>query len=555
MNAAAPFHLREYLMVLRVRKRTILAAAAITLVSALAVSLRQTPIYASEAEVLVKPINASQTLLQNAPTTNLLNLDTEKELVLSTAVAEIARKAIIKQSPSSASDPRDLLKHLSVSVPSNTEILDITYSSPSPLGAQTGAEAFAEAYLTFKRTEALATFTSVQGGINNQITGLEKQLQNARYALSHSKAGSSRHLQAQNHVGLLNSQIALLRSQAANLSAIDIDPGAIVQKAEVPTSPASPNHLKNAALGLLVGLGLGVGIAFLRERLDDRLRGREDLEENLGAPVLVVIPKVPEWREREATNLAAIEEPRGHASEAYRTLRTSVLFMSAQANVKTLLVVSAVAGEGKSTTAANLATVLAQAGKRVILVSADLRKPRIHRFFTRGFTHLDNDHGLVQVVAGEMTLQEALQPSGVDGLWLLASGPIPNRPAEIAQSPRMAELLRALREAADFTIVDSAPALVVTDALAMAPLVDGVLYVADSEVTTGATVARARDQIEQVGGRIMGAVLNNYDSSRSRSYYAYQYQYRYSYAYGSGSHEDADQVPGKEQKRQGRSPI
>ena len=540
----APLDLRHYIAVLRVRKRTVAIAAVVTFVLVMVYSFRQTPVYTATAKVLVTPLTGNQQLLQSVPVTSL-SLDTEKELVASAAVAEVARKKLDERP-----NVQDLLRHISVSVPSNTQILEISYSSPSPLVAQQTAQAFAGAYLQFRTNQALSTSQNVQSGIEAQIKDLEKQLESTRYAAAHAPNGSQKQLQARGRIGTLNSQIALLRTQIASLATLNIDPGAIVQAANLPTSPSSPNHPLNAALGLFLGLALGVGVAFVRDRLDDRIRGREDLEEHIAAPVLAVIPKMFDWREKHMAKLATLEDAKGPASEAYRTLRTGILFMSAQAGMKTLLVTSATAGEGKTTTAANLAIVLAQTGKRVILVSADLRKPRLHRFFQPGL--VNNVRGLVDIVSGEATVQECLQPTGVDHLWLLGSGPIPARPAEVAGAEQTSELLLALRNQADFVIVDSAPSLVVTDALAMAPGVDGVLYVADANTTARGTVASSRDQLEQVGARIVGAVLNNFDPSRAHAYGYGGYSYRYTYQYGpaaSGPDAGAESGGGEQTRR------
>jgi succinoglycan biosynthesis transport protein ExoP len=306
----------------------------------------------------------------------------------------------------------------------------------------------------------------------------------------------------------------------------------VVAPATLPASPSSPNAVLNIAAGFFVALALGVGLAFLRERLDDRLRGRGDLEDKAGVPVMAVIPTVPRWKKKEETRLVAQEEPKSAVSEAYRTLRTSILFSSAQRGLKTIMVTSAVAGEGKTTTAANLAVVLADAKKRVILVSADLRKPRVHKFFG-----LKNDVGLANVLAGEVPPWEALRDQGIENLRILPGGPIPARPAELLQSERMGEVMAQLREVADFVVLDSAPVLLVADATAVAPLVDGVLLVADSDTTTRGMIAHVREQLEQVDAPLIGAVFNNFDPSKPGAYryrygYGYGYRYRYGYQYG-----------------------
>ena len=527
----APIQLREYLSVLRARRWTVILTATVTVVAAMFVSLRMTPMYASTSKVLVKAITSTQQLLGAAPAA-ALELETEREIATSLAVA-----SLVADGMQPATAPEELLRHLDVSVPTDTQVMAITYTDANPLVAQQVAQSFADEYLSFKRHEAMKTTTAAQESVQQQINDLMGDMNRARFTSDHAAPNSDAKIRADNTISLLSGQIALLRNQLASLTTLDLDPGAIIQPALLPDAPASPNHMQNGGLGLFVGLALGIGFAFLRERLDDRLRGREDLQEQLGAPTLIVIPKLLDWRDRARARLVTLEQPRGAATEAYKTLRTSILFTAAQTGLKTLMVTSATAGEGKTTTAANLAVVLAQAGKRVVLVSGDLRKPRVGTFFRPVETVANADRGLSTILTGGSTLQEAIVDTEVEGLWLLDCGPIPANPAEMAQSSAMGTLLEALRDAADFTIVDSAPSLVVTDALAMAPHVDGILYVADSGRTDRQTVARARAQLEQVGGRIVGGILNGFDASKSTSYGS-EYGYRYVHRYGDDAAED-----------------
>jgi capsular exopolysaccharide synthesis family protein len=248
-------------------------------------------------------------------------------------------------------------------------------------------------------------------------------------------------------------------------------------------------------------------------------------------PVLAVVPKVAQWSARTEAHLATISEPRSPASEAYRTLRTSMLFMAAQKNLQVLMVTSPSAGDGKTTTTANLAVALAQAGKSVIIVSGDLRKPRLHRFFD-GIT---NTEGLVDVLSGDRNVRQVLQETTIPNLSVMACGPISSSPAELLHAPRMAAMLEEMRTLADFVIIDSAPVLVVSDSLAMAALVDGVLFVTEAQNTDRQAVSRARNQLEQVGAPVVGAVMNNFDPSKAGGGgYAYRYYYRYGDGYGSG---------------------
>ncbi len=517
-RAEEPLDFRGNLQVLRRRKWGIIIVTIVTVVFALAFSFRQTPIYRSTATVLVKPPTTQ--LLQNVPAANLISMDTEQAVVTSVKVADIAAGTL-----HDAPEAEVLLRNLSVSVPADSQILQIAYSDPSPLVAQGRAQAFADAYLEFKTQQTLDARVAVNKGIQSQIDGLLEELGKARAAFDKAAPGSPEQQAAQNDMDIDTGQIAILRNQMGTVSAFDLSPGTILQPASLPTSPASPNHLLNGAFGLFFGLALGVGLAFLRERLDDRLKGREDLDETIGAPTLAVVPAVLGWKKRDHSELVSITKPTSPPAEAYRTIRTNLQFIARGGNMKVLSVTSPSGGEGKTTTSANLAVVLAQAGKRVIAVSADLRKPRLHRFFG-----LENKVGVSSVLSGQASISEAVQRvKDLSTLLVLASGPIPPNPAELLGSEEMREFLQELRSAADFVVVDTAPVLAVSDALALAPLSDGVLIVADASSTTRGALAHAREQLEQVSANVIGGILNNLDQSSAKyypSYYRSYYSYR-----------------------------
>jgi capsular exopolysaccharide synthesis family protein len=505
VSAQEPVDLSRYIAVLRARRWTIGASILLVLVAALLLSLAQSPVYQSTATILVKPITTSAQLGQ--PAVDLVSLQTEAEIVQS---AEVASRAAKQFAPTA--DPEGLLEPLEVQIPENTQVLEVTFSDPDPLRAQRGAAAFAQGYLDYKTEEARNAIDELKQPILAKIRELTRQLEDLDR-----DSGADQ--------DVLTGELAVQRSQLAPLNSVVIDPGDVIEPPVLPSSPSSPNFAVNLALALMVGLALGVGTAFLRERLEDRLEGREDLEARAGAPVLAVIPKVPGWKKGDPEMTVALQEPKSAAAEAYRTLRTGFLFLDRQRDATTAMFVSAVSGEGKTTTVANLGVVLAQAGKQVILVSADLRKPRLHRFFK-----LRNRVGLVNCLSGEAALGEALANSGVENLRVLPSGPIPTAPAELLGSEAMGEVLHELRGLADFVLVDTPAVLAVTDALTLAPLTDAVLYVADAQSTTRGAVAHARTQLEQVGAGIGAAVLNGFDPSRARSYPYYGYAQQQGYS-------------------------
>lgn len=514
--------LRTYLAVLRRRKWSILAVTAVAVASALAFSFRQTPIYTSVAKVQVKPPTVNQ-YLQNVPVSTLVSMDTERQIASSAKVAELAAETL-----GTDRSPEDLLESLSVSVPTNTQILEIGFSDPDPAAAQAGAAAFTQAYLDFKVQQATEAFAAVERSLSAKIKDLQQQLAVQQEKAAAAEPGSPEQVAAQAEIDVLTTRIATYENRISDLGLIDLDPGEVIQPADLPTSPSSPNHVLNGGLALVVGLALGVGLAFLRERLDDRITGRQGFEEILGAPTLAVVPHVKSWRKRDRTELPALTNPDGGPAEAYRTVRTNLLFMARDGDLKTIAVMSPGPGEGKTTTAANLAVSLAQADKRVIVVSCDLRKPRLHRFF-----NLANDVGVTSVLTGKATLNDAiLRPVGVPMLRLVASGPVPHNPSELLSSERLDQLLAQLRQVADFVIVDTAPGLTVSDGLVLAPKVDAVLVVADAGSTSRAALRQLREHLEQVSGNIIGGVFNNFDPDRARyyeaAYPAYYYgRYRY----------------------------
>jgi succinoglycan biosynthesis transport protein ExoP len=510
--------LREYIAVVRKQRWFIAVIATVIVALGIGMTLQAVPVYTSEARVLVLP-----TAPANSPFYFLvtINMDTESGLVGSDVVAQIVRNQLHVRGSLGT-----LLSNLSVSVEAGTEILDIDYTSPDPAFAQKAAQAFASAYLQFRQSQAQEQITTQVSDIQAEIRDVTAKITSYQRQIDHEKSPAKRQ-ELINQQDAQKARLGVLKQNLADAGAgSTVQPGGqVVQPAFLPSSPSNAGVVRNGILALIVGLAIGTGVAFLRERLDDRVRDREDLEKHLGVPVLAVVPKVAQWSHREDAYLATVSEPRSPASEAYRTLRTSMLFMSAQKHLNVLMVTSASAGEGKTTTSANLAVALAQAGKRVIVVSGDLRKPRLHRFFDG----VENREGMVDVLAGERSVHQVLQRTAIPNLSVLSCGPVSAAPDELLHGSRMPEMLEALRGLTEFVVIDSAPVLVVSDSLAMAALVDGVLFVAEANSTDRQAIERARTQLEQVGAPVVGAVMNNFDPSRSGGGYTYRYYYRYGY--------------------------
>jgi capsular exopolysaccharide synthesis family protein len=493
--------LRDYVAVLRRQRWLVVVVAAIGLGAALGYSLASRPVYSARAEVLVRPISLNP--LDSG--IDDLSLETEREVVLSTSVARIVARRLGTRAS------QDLLAHVEVEVPTESQVLEIVYSDPDPRRAFLGAITFAEAYLQFRTRQAVNSALRVQESIQSQIDTLETELEAINEAVAAAVPGSPEHQNAQIQRQVILGRLSVLENQQATISAPSLDPGSIIGR-EVPTEPSSPRFPINLAVGLFFGAFFGVVGAFIRDRLDDRIRATSDLERSARAPVLATVP----YSSNAGQNgVASFDTSDPEVAEAYRRLRTSVQLLTRKGRLHVLMVASAVEQEGKTTTAANLAVSLALIGRKVVLVSGDLRRPRLHELL-----EVDNRTGVEGVLQGSATLAEAVQPTKIDNLLLLPSGPTPAHPGELLSSDRTGPLFKELVKSADFVIVDSPPALVVADAVSMAPQVDAVLLVAREGTTTRKGVELTRNTFQQVGARVIGTVFVNSQGSDSE-YYGY----------------------------------
>jgi capsular exopolysaccharide synthesis family protein len=271
---------------------------------------------------------------------------------------------------------------------------------------------------------------------------------------------------------------------------------------------------------------LALGIAFTMEYLDDTVKSSEDVEAATGLATLGTVLKMKGEKGRsEIYRLAALLYPRGPAAEAYRTLRTNLEFASVDEPVRSLLVTSSIPSEGKTTTSSNLAVAFAQAGRTVILLDADLRKPGVHKLF-----NLPNVSGLTSLLrTDDVAIDDVAQATEEERLRVVSTGPLPPNPAELLGSHRMQTILERLVAAADLVIVDSPPLQAVTDAAILASITDGTLLVIDAGRTRRAAAGRGREALAKSGARVLGAALNRL-SQRARSDYVY---YDYYGAYGA----------------------
>jgi len=309
----------------------------------------------------------------------------------------------------------------------------------------------------------------------------------------------------------------------------------VIQLARVPRETSGPKRWQLMALGLMLGLGTGIGVAFLSASLDTTIRTPEQVKRYVQLPALGMIPPMAsrsfELRRRSQkasiANLSIVNEPKklsgaqltalhgkSPADEAYRVLRTSVLQSWVGSGPKTMLVTSSQPGDGKTTTTVNTAISLAQLGSSVLIIDCDLRTPKVHTLLG-----VDQSPGLTTCLEGDSAVEDAIQQLQIPNLSLLPSGPIPLNPAELISSNRMKDLLRILGRRYDHILIDSPPLINLADALILSSVVDGVILVVYGGKTTCDAALRAREELSSAGANILGVVVNHFDSRRERYNY------------------------------------
>ena len=305
----------------------------------------------------------------------------------------------------------------------------------------------------------------------------------------------------------------------------------IIDQAEFLTKPYRPNKQLNLLLAAVVGLFLGVGLAFFFEYLDNTVKTPEDVEGLLRLPSFGIVPAIyPQRRKRIGdgnsfpVELITHSHPKSALSEAYRNIRTSILLSFSEKPPKTLAISSPNPAEGKTTTVLNTAIALAQTGARVLLIDADMRKPRLHTIF-----NYENGAGLSNYLSGNAKLESIVQNSEIPNLSYIPSGPIPPNPSELLGSQLFKNTLQTLKESFDHILIDAPPVLGFADSAILAAMVDGTMMVVVGGETPRETLHQAREILMQVNARILGVVINRVDIRRN--YYS-SYYYRYHYYYG-----------------------
>jgi succinoglycan biosynthesis transport protein ExoP len=307
----------------------------------------------------------------------------------------------------------------------------------------------------------------------------------------------------------------------------------IVDAAEVSRRPTSPNRRNNLLLGLLGGALFGLCLTFFFEYIDSRIKAPDEIQQHLGIPFMGIVPEAAQPPTGPNGLLLTNQVPNVF-SEAFRAVRTSLLFASAEESSKTVLITSTGPGEGKTLVAANLALAMAQSGLRVLLIDSDMRRPQVHNSF-----RINPEPGLSNVLVGDAKASDAVRRTGVSNLWILTAGKVPPNPAELVGSRRFRDFLTGLSGHFDWILIDSPPVLAVTDSTVIAHYATGVIFVVGADRTSRRTARTAVDVLDRAQATFFGAVLNRVDLVKQSYYYSDFYKREYAEYYARGENKKA----------------
>ena len=531
LDAPPPDHegltLRDYLAVVWRRKWVILLVVAVATVSAYFFSARQPDMYAASADLLyTKQIDVANPLTGGSYTdVNERNLEL-RSVANILASPEMTKRAGAKLAAKGGPGPgysvsAEPLSDSSGGSSSGTNVVRITAESESPELAAAAANAYADAFVEYRRetvVEQIDRAIEVIGSRAATYQGAAKQ--------------STDYLVLEQRL----QDLEILKATATgNFTKL--------VPATVPATPYAPQPLRSAILGFGVGLFAGIGLAFLLEQFDTRVRRPEQVVEVLRQPVLGRVPRISR-RELGEGSLTTLTHPDGHVAEAFRMIRTNLDFMAVDAEVRSIVLTSSIQGEGKSVAVANLAVTMALAGKKVIVVDADLRRPRQHKLFG-----LANDAGVSTVVASAHGLGDAIQAVNLEPqapsngalpysawakgsetrsrLFVLTSGPIPPNPGEIVASRRFATMLEHLSGEADVVLVDTPAMLAVGDTSAIAAYADGLIFLVDMDEVRRPQLQSATQQLARLPIKQLGTIIRAHSRSAGQYYYSPGYYYHY----------------------------
>lgn len=520
--------LREYLIPLRKWWWLIVAATLVATLSSFLATRQQPPIYSTRVTVMV-----GSAIENPNPNGNEFWLTQQ----LATTYADIVKRDPVRNAAMANLGLTWLPAYTARVVP-NTQLVELSVTDTNPARAQAVANELANKLILLSPTATGSEDQQRQAFVNQQLSDLEANIQATQEEISRKQADLANMFSArqiadtQTQISGLQNKLTTLQANYAALLA-NTQRGAlnsisIIEQAGLPTSPVGPNKMATILLAATIGFLLAAGAAYLLEYLDDTLKNPDDVRKVTGLTTLGAVPQISGVTP--GNELAVLVSGHSAATEAYRILRTNLQFAAVDRPLRTLMISSPAPSEGKSLTVGNLGAAFAQAGKHVILVDADLHRPRLHRIFG-----LRNNVGLTSALLETHPLVDGLlQDTQIAGLQVLTSGPLPPNPAELLGSSRMREFTSALLKAADIVIFDTPPVTALSDAAIMGSQVDGVLMVVGAGETRREVARRAIAALERVNARVVGALLNRMPTGGS-GYYYYYYYHHYDH-YTTGEH-------------------
>jgi capsular exopolysaccharide synthesis family protein len=453
---------------------------------ALAYSLAQTPKYTASASLLFSTSEVSQSVFSNPVLT-----ETDPQRAAATNLRLVSLEQIAARTARALHKPgvttKDVSSEVEVSPQGESDLISVEATDKSPEFATKMANEFARQYISFRQESDRAKIVKAETAVEERLADLTPE-----------------ELEGQEGQNLQQR----LR-QLAILATLQTGNAELVQEATVPISPSSPKTKRNVALGVLLGIVLGICLVLLREQLDRRLREPEDVEALFDLPILGAIPQSSAIAH---TGPDTQLESTGVEGEAFRMLRASLRYFNVDREVSSILVTSAVSQDGKTTVAWNLALAEARAGGRVLYIEADLRRPSLS--IQLG---IRSEDGLSLVLTGNSEATEAIRQ--VEGVDVLLAGPTPPNPAELIESRRMSDLLAWGESTYDRVIIDTPPAAVVADAVALFNQIGGVVVVARLQKSPRDAAEHLRDQLANTGAPVLGLVINGVTAPSESTYY------------------------------------
>lgn len=486
------------------------------------------PIYRAETTILLGRVIESTS--QAGPGAN----DIQSPYNLASTYSLLATQPPILQATAEAIKWQDTWQSLYFKISANVvspQLLRITATDEDPAVAKAIADEVArQLFLQGPISAQQKQAEEQRAFVSTQLAQLKLQIESNQKlvtSLSNQAAletNTTRLADLNLRISTLQSKVDAWQTNYANLSAILNNTQnlflTILVPANEPNIPFSPNVTQNVLFAGIIGFVLAVAVILLLEYLDETIKDADDAQRVLGLSTLGAITRIEGIRNPQ-DNLVALNEPRSPISESYRVLRTNLRFTGLENPSGALLITSAGPSEGKTTTAVNLAVVMAQSGRRVILVDADLRRPNIHHYLG-----LANDVGLSSLFLEEgVSPDQVIHSTGLENLRVMTSGPLPPNPSELLDSKQMAEIFKTLRAQSDMVIVDSPPVLAVADATIIGSRCSGAVLVLDAGKTRTDLSKRAVERLRQTNVRLFGVVLNKLSSRRASGYYSSYYYY------------------------------